>query len=78
MIHVYTVKGQPATHFIDRLMPGRVMHFRYSPRKIFRCESCGRLRLAKNLTAQVYYDGTRFFCTERERYRGNIRCKLKG
>jgi len=74
-IHIYTARCQPATHFLDYCVPGKPIHFRYSPRHVFRCDECGRLRWAKNLSVQVYYDMIRFFCTETERYRRNWGCK---
>lgn len=73
--HIYSAQCQPATHFVDKNMPGKPRHFRYSPRHIFRCDVCGRRRWAVKLSVQVYYDMTRFFCTETEIYRGNRRCK---
>lgn len=74
-IHLFTVRGQRATDFWDKIMPEHTIHFQYSPRHLFRCHECERLRWAKNLSVQVYYDGTRFFCTEREMHRGRRRCK---
>jgi ribosomal protein S14 len=74
-IHVYSARCQPATHFVDHFMPRKPLHFRYPARHVFRCDVCGRLRWAKNLSVQVYYDMRRIFCTETEVYRGNRRCK---
>jgi len=77
-IHLFAARGQPATDFWDKTMPGPEhmnLHFQYSPRRLFRCRECGRLRWAKNLSVQVYYDSLRFFCTEQEMHRGRRRCK---
>lgn len=61
-LHIYVARSQPATHYVDRSMGGRAMHFRNSPRRQMRCHLCGRLRWAKHLRVQVYYDGTNVFC----------------
>ena len=75
-IHLFGADMQPATDFWDKIMPGvKNFHFKYSPRHLFRCCKCRRLRWAKNLSVQVYYDGTRFFCREKKTRRGKRGCK---
>lgn len=74
-IHVYAARLQPATHFVDPIMPGKPHHYRYSDQILFRCDNCGRVRWANKMRVQVYYDMTRFFCADTEIHRGKRRCK---
>jgi hypothetical protein len=55
-VHIYRARDQPATRQVIGLRP----HQRVQ------CFTCRRLRLAKNAIAHVYYDGTYYFCRDRE------------
>lgn len=61
-LHIYTRPHQPATRFVDRSMPGRGHWFRYPGGRLLSASCCGRMRPARNLTVQVYYDSVPFFC----------------
>lgn len=62
-VHVFTVGKQQATKYVDcNIDPP--MTFKNNPRRRLRCYDCGRVRWAKNLFVQVYYDCTRFTCSE--------------
>ena len=65
MIHLYTAKSQPAVNFINETVEGDPMRFTFPSRRLFCCQRCGRPRWAKNLSVQVFYDGVRFFCTDK-------------
>lgn len=57
-MHIYRTKEQKATRY--KCDAGFVV--RYSPTATLWANCCRRLRWAKNLTVQSYYDGDRFFC----------------
>jgi len=59
--HLYTATMQPATCFVDR-NSDKPMWFRYKPRCILLARCCCKLRWAKHLLVQVFYDGWRFWC----------------
>lgn len=64
-LHVFTVRGQPLTRYDVGRPIGRRMIVRNNPRRQFRCENCYKLRHAKNLVIQVYYDCHRIWCREK-------------
>jgi hypothetical protein len=61
-IHIYTAPLQPATRY--RVDVGDVKPFwcRVSPFKRGQCFECGRVRQARNLSVQVFYDNIKVFC----------------
>jgi hypothetical protein len=63
-LHIYRERLQPATCFVDRTLPGSGIWSRYSPRRLFRAHCCGKLRWAKYVRVQVYYDGIRQWCAK--------------
>jgi hypothetical protein len=75
-IHIYRARDQPATRQVIELGDGRPWIFRLRPHQRVQCFTCRRLRLAKNAIAHVYYDGTYYFCRDREdckRHKGRRR-----
>ena len=64
-LHIYTAPLQPATNFVDRSGLGKPMRIKWSPHKLLYCRTCNRLRRAKNLNVQVFYDDLRFFCKDK-------------
>lgn len=62
-LHIYRADTQPLVDFIDHTFdpPER---FQCGPRRRFHCHECGRLRWAKSLHVQVYYDGDRISCAD--------------
>ena len=60
-VHIYTRPHQPATRFVDRCA-GKSHWFRYPGGRLLPTSCCRRRRPARNLTVQVYYDSTPFFC----------------
>ena len=66
-IHIYRAVDQPATRFeLDVSNEDEPIIIEYPPYKLLHCYSCGRLMAAKDLIAHAYYDGTYFFCREKE------------
>jgi len=68
-VHLYARPFQPLTKYVDHVLVGmgfsvRKATRRNHPRKLFRCWICKRLRWAKNLTVQVYYDEMVISCRE--------------
>lgn len=62
-VHIYVAKDQPATRYAVDMGPGsKKIWIKSSPRARLWCFSCKKLRIAKNLIAHVYYDGTVFYC----------------
>lgn len=68
-IHMFTAAHQEATSFTMEL-EGKTVLFKFNPRRQLMCFGCRRLRHAKNLTVQVYYDSLHFWCMGRK----NGRC----
>lgn len=56
-IHVFTASLQDATNFV---VDGH--RFRCGPRALRRCWRCGKLRWAKSVRVQVFYDSIRYWC----------------
>jgi hypothetical protein len=67
-VHIYRAEPQPATRWeLDVFGDGRPpMVVTHAPTKRLWCYACYRRRQAKNLVAHVYYDGTYYFCREKE------------
>jgi hypothetical protein len=65
-VHIYVAPKQDATHYVLDVGPTHIMHFRNSPRRQMQCFNCGERRYARNLVAQAYFDGTYFFCKDKE------------
>jgi hypothetical protein len=63
-VHIYTRSLQPAHNYVDGEGIGRPFRFRSNPRRHFRASCCGKLREARYLTVQVYYDHIPFWCRE--------------
>lgn len=70
-VHIYRAKGQPATrHWIDlsTIVGGKVKRrgfwSKHKPRELLPAMCCRRKRIAANLVAHVYYDGTWFYCRD--------------
>jgi hypothetical protein len=62
-VHIYTTGFQPATNYRDASNPDhRPIRFRNGRRKLIQCSVCYRMRQARNLVVQVYYDMHRFVC----------------
>ena len=69
VFHLYNAPHQPATGFWDSdPVTGKRFRLRLSPHARRRCCGCDRLRQARNLTVQVFYDGLYFWC------RKGLRC----
>lgn len=60
-MHVFSAEPQPATRFV--VVAGDRRHWITNParRQLF-AACCKRSRIAKNLVAHVYYDGTWLYC----------------
>ena len=66
-LHIYRHADQPATRFKVDLFDGhRPMVFKRNPRAQIRASCCGQLRWAQNLTVQIYYDHTPYYCRDRK------------
>ena len=66
-LHVHAAAGQPATRYRVSLAPDDGLDglwIRNHRRALMRCFRCKRLRWAKNMFVQVYYDGVYQFCKE--------------
>lgn len=61
-LHVYRANGQPATRFFIELDNGRKLWTNFKPRTQLPAMCCKQKRIAANLVAHVYYDGTWFYC----------------
>ena len=64
-LHIFRANDQPATKFsivIDTPKGERRLWSRYAARCPLPARCCKRRRIAKNLIAHVYYDGTWFYC----------------
>ena len=63
-LHIYTASHQPATRY--RVACGDVRPFwvKCPANRLYWCASCKKRRPARNLTVQVYYDGTAFWCRD--------------
>lgn len=60
-LHIYAAKNQPATRFCDDF--GRRRRWLTRPGgHLLPTYCCHKDRPARNLYAQVYYDGVRFVC----------------
>lgn len=57
-MHIYRATGQRATRY--KCDAGFVI--KNKPRSLIRCMECNKLRWAKKMVVQSYYDGDRFFC----------------
>lgn len=68
MIHIYTETRQPATRFTDHHCNPPLL-FTYPERRLRWCDSCGRRRWMGKLSVQVYFDGARMTCTDRDECR---------
>lgn len=62
-LHIYRAASQPATLYVDRHGPQALWTLN-DPRKKIRAFCCRKLRWAKYLTVQVYYDSIMFWCRE--------------
>jgi len=58
-IHIFTAEMQEATNF-----ESDGMTFTCKPNSLRPCCRCRRMRRAKNLTVQAFYDGARFWCKD--------------
>lgn len=63
-VHIYRAEREPATRFNAGRPIGQEHFIEYKPNHLLTCRTCLRRRPAKNLIAQVYYDGTYFFCAK--------------
>jgi len=63
-IHVYSSPLQPFICYKDDCWDGRSYIVRHKAREHHRCDDCHRMRLAKNLRVQVYYDIIWVTCAE--------------
>lgn len=71
-VHVFVERKQPATdYWCSHIEPP--MRFQMDDRCRLRCYNCGRIRWAKNMLVQVYYDCTRFTCVEGHDWDGRRR-----
>ena len=62
MVHIYRAEPQSATSFLDPNGPGRPFRIRFASRAQIGARCCRRLRWAKFLQVQVYYDAVVFTC----------------
>lgn len=62
-VHIFTAAKQPMTRYRYDMGFKKVI-VRTPPRKQFRCLKCWRMRWAKNLVIQVYYDTHYIWCVE--------------
>lgn len=60
-VHIYRAARQPATRFTV-FIGDHTFIVQHRRRTLIQCFSCRRRRRAANLFAQVYYDGTYFYC----------------
>lgn len=63
-LHIYRHPDQPATRFVDNVDGTHKFIIRNKPNHLIWTMCCYKKRPAKNLTVQVYYDCTNFFCRE--------------
>ena len=62
-VHVYTRDHQPATRYrVDFGTPVGGRWFRNAGNRLLPTRCCGKLRPAKNLTVQTYYDDMPLWC----------------
>jgi len=61
-LHIYRAKDQPATRYVVDYDPIKPFTIRNPKRRTLRAHCCRKRRIAANLIARVYYDGTYFFC----------------
>ena len=59
--HIFTADMQPATRYFD-CYAEPPFRFRIHPRHLLPAWCCRKRRWAKYLRAQVFYDGTLFWC----------------
>ena len=60
-VHIYTAKSQPATRFTDD-NGDTPMSFWWPANRLLWCGCCRKLRPAKNVVVQCYYDGINCWC----------------
>ena len=66
-VHIYRAEPQPATRwelYIGEDRPPIVVENK--PHTLLWCSACYRRRRAKDMVAHVYYDGTNYYCREKE------------
>jgi len=63
-LHIYRAVGQPMVRYNAMLAIDEPLWIECSPFKRYQCDTCWRMRAAKNLSIQVYYDMSLIFCTE--------------
>ena len=61
-VHVYSVRHEPATCFNVGAPRGQHRYVRSPGGRSLWTSCCKRLRPARNLTVQVYYDEVKFWC----------------
>lgn len=62
-LHIYTAGHQPATRYkVDVAHGKRPLWMKCKPNAMRRASCCFKRRMAKNLSAQVYYDTINFWC----------------
>ena len=61
--HIFTARKQPATRFKVQLWQKRTAHWvTFKPGHLFPTICCRKMRAAKNLLVQVYYDKIDYSC----------------
>ena len=64
-IHIYRADSQPMTRFdIGSIAGDRPRFLKYNKRHQIMCHQCRKMRYAKNLRVQVYYDKIHVFCAD--------------
>ena len=62
-VHVYTRAHQPATRYrVDSGSTFGARWFRNAANRLIPAQCCGKMRPARNLTVQVFYDSVPFWC----------------
>jgi hypothetical protein len=63
-VHVYTRGHQPATRYKVDVGDVKPFWIKSPPNRMYRTNCCRRLRRARNLSVQVYYDATYYWCNK--------------
>lgn len=66
-VHIYSANPQPATRWeLDLGEDRKPIVVENAPDAPLQCSACYRIRPASEMVAHVYYDGTNYYCREKE------------
>lgn len=66
-VHIYAADPQPATRWELDIGEGRKpIVVENEPDALLQCSACYRRIPARDMVAHVYYDGTNYYCREKE------------